>query len=46
MKSMTFQEISEQGIQHIGKAIELMAEAEGLHAHKNAVSLRLQSLDN
>ena len=46
MKSMTFQEISEQGMQHIGKAIELMAEAEGLHAHKNAVSLRLQSLDN
>ena len=46
MKSMTFQEISEQGIQHIGKAIELMAEAEGLQAHKNAVSLRLQSLDN
>ena len=46
MKSMTFQEISEQGMQHIGKAIELMAEAEGLQAHKNAVSLRLQSLDN
>ena len=46
MKSMTFQEISEEGIQHIGKAIELMAEAEGLQAHKNAVSLRLKSLDN
>ena len=46
MKSMTFQEISEEGIQHIGKAIELMAEAEGLQAHKNAVSLRLRSLDN
>ncbi|MBW2962761.1 histidinol dehydrogenase [Mesonia aestuariivivens] len=45
-KSMTFQKINEQGIQTIGKAIELMAEAEGLQAHKNAVSLRLQSLEN
>ncbi|MDX5584203.1 MAG: histidinol dehydrogenase [Aureibaculum sp.] len=46
MKSMTFQKISEEGIKNIGIAIELMAEAEGLHAHKNAVSLRLRSLDN
>lgn len=44
MKSMTFQKISKQGIQNIGKAIELMAEAEGLQAHKNAVTLRLESL--
>jgi len=44
MKSMTFQKISEKGIQNIGKAIEVMAEAEGLQAHKNAVTLRLQSL--
>jgi histidinol dehydrogenase len=44
MKSMTFQKINEQGIQNIGKAIELMAEAEGLQAHKNAVTLRLNSL--
>jgi len=42
-KSMTFQKISERGIQNIGKAIEIMAEAEGLQAHKNAVSLRLAS---
>ncbi|MDD5149291.1 MAG: histidinol dehydrogenase [Flavobacterium sp.] len=42
-KSMTFQKISEKGIQNIGKAIEIMAEAEGLQAHKNAVSLRLAS---
>ena len=40
-KSMTFQKISEIGIQNIGKAIEIMAEAEGLQAHKNAVTLRL-----
>ncbi|WBL23701.1 histidinol dehydrogenase [Zunongwangia sp. HRR-M8] len=44
MKSMTFQQISEEGIKSIGPAIELMAEAEGLQAHKNAVSLRLKDL--
>ncbi len=43
-KSMTFQKISREGIQKIGKAIELMAMAEGLEAHKNAVTLRLKSL--
>ena len=42
MKSMTFQKISQKGIQNIGKSIEIMAEAEGLQAHKNAVSLRLE----
>jgi histidinol dehydrogenase len=44
MKSMTFQKITEQGLLKIGKAIEVMAEAEGLQAHKNAVTLRLASL--
>jgi histidinol dehydrogenase len=44
-KAMTFQKISEKGIQNIGKAIEVMAEAEGLQAHKNAVTLRLKSLE-
>tara|TARA_B100000949_G_scaffold230749_1_gene241744 strand:- start:17378 stop:18661 length:1284 start_codon:yes stop_codon:yes gene_type:complete len=44
LKSMTFQKISEKGIKGIGTAIELMAEAEGLQAHKNAVTLRLKSL--
>ncbi len=44
MKSMTFQKISKKGIQNIGNAIELMAEAEGLQAHKNAVTLRLKDL--
>lgn len=42
MKAMTFQKISNIGIQNIGKAIETMAEAEGLQAHKNAVTLRLK----
>ena len=44
MKNMTFQELSPAGIQNIGKAIELMAAAEGLQAHKNAVTLRLNKL--
>jgi hypothetical protein len=44
LKSMTFQKISEEGIQNIGPSIELMAEAEGLQAHKNAVTLRLNEL--
>lgn len=46
MKSMTFQKISATGIQNIGTAIELMAEAEGLQAHKNAVTLRLKAIEN
>jgi len=44
-KAMTFQKISPKGLQNIGKAIEIMAEAEGLQAHKNAVSLRLKEID-
>ncbi|UNY98015.1 histidinol dehydrogenase [Zhouia spongiae] len=44
MKSMTFQKITKEGIKEIGVAIELMAEAEGLQAHKNAVTLRLKAL--
>ena len=44
MKAMTFQKISKEGLQNIGKAIEIMAEAEGLQAHKNAVSIRLKEI--
>jgi histidinol dehydrogenase len=44
LKSITFQKITKKGIQEIGNAIEIMAEAEGLQAHKNAVTLRLNSL--
>ena len=43
IKKITFQEISKEGIAHIGPAIEMMAEAEQLMAHKNAVTLRLKS---
>ncbi len=43
-KSMTFQKISKEGLLNIGSTIELMASAEGLQAHKNAVSIRLKDL--
>jgi len=43
-KSVTFQKISKKGIQLLGETIELMADAEGLQAHKNAVSVRLKKL--
>ncbi len=42
IKKITFQKLSKEGINNIGNAIELMAEAEGLQAHKNAVTLRLK----
>jgi len=43
VKKITCQKLSKEGIKSIGPAIELMAEAEGLQAHKNAVTLRLKS---
>ena len=46
IKKITFQKITANGIQNLGPTIEVMAEAEGLMAHKNAVSIRLKSLKN
>ena len=46
VKKITFQKLDENGIQKIGPAIEKMAEAEQLQAHKNAVTLRLNKLNN
>ena len=45
-KAITFQKISKKGIQDLGKSIELMATAEGLQGHKNAVSIRLKKISN
>ncbi|MFV0529870.1 MAG: histidinol dehydrogenase [Flavobacteriales bacterium] len=42
VKKITYQELTQEGINNIGKTIEIMAEAEGLIAHKNAVSIRLK----
>lgn len=44
LKKITFQHISAKGIQNIGHTVEVLAEAEGLHAHKNAVSIRLKEM--
>ena len=46
LKKITFQEISREGIENLGPVIELMAEAENLRGHKNAVTIRLDSLKN
>lgn len=45
-KKISFQEVSREGLINLGPVIELMAEAESLYGHKNAVSLRLKSLQN
>jgi histidinol dehydrogenase len=44
VKKITYQQLSSTGIKNIGNAVELMAAAEGLDAHKNAVSIRLNEL--
>lgn len=44
-KKITYQRISKQGLKDLGPTIEIMAEAEQLFAHKNAVTLRLNSID-
>ena len=46
VKKITFQEINETGIINLGPVIELMAEAELLTGHKNAVRIRLKNLQN
>ena len=43
-RKITFQHLTETGVRHIGHAVELMAEAEMLDAHKNAMTVRLNSL--
>jgi histidinol dehydrogenase len=45
LKKITFQEITAQGLRTIGPAIEKMAAAEQLEAHKNAVTLRLKEIN-
>ncbi|MCB9185278.1 MAG: histidinol dehydrogenase [Flavobacteriales bacterium] len=46
LKKVTFQKLTATGIQNIGPSIEMMAAAEQLDAHRNAVSLRLKKLSN
>ena len=44
-RKITFQHLTEQGIRSIGQAVELMAEAEQLEAHRNAMSVRRKTID-
>ena len=46
VKKVTFQKLSSEGIQNIGPSIEVMASAEQLDAHRNAVTVRLKKLQN
>jgi histidinol dehydrogenase len=46
VKKVTFQELTREGLEKIGKAIEIMAGAENLAAHKNAVTIRLKDKEN
>ncbi len=41
VKKITFQQLNKEGLENIGRAVEIMAAAEGLDAHKNAVTIRL-----
>ena len=45
-RKVTFQHLTEEGVRSIGRAVELMAEAEQLDAHKNAMSVRLREIKN
>ena len=44
-RKITFQHLSEEGVRQIGRAVELMAGAEQLDAHKNAMSVRLNAIE-
>ena len=43
-RKVTFQHLTDEGVRSIGHAVELMAEAEQLDAHKNAMTVRINSL--
>ena len=45
-RKITFQHLTEEGVRQIGPAVELMAEAEQLDAHKNAMTVRLREIEN
>lgn len=44
LKKITFQHLTAKGLQNIGYTVEVLAEAEGLQAHKNAISIRLKEM--
>ncbi|HQU86141.1 MAG TPA: histidinol dehydrogenase [Pyrinomonadaceae bacterium] len=44
VRKITFQKLTEEGIKNLGSAIEIMAQAEELQAHKNAITVRLEKI--
>lgn len=44
VKKITFQKLTAEGVRTIGPSVEIMAEAEGLAAHRNAISIRLEEI--
>ncbi len=42
VRKITFQQLTSEGLRNIGPAVEIMAQAEGLQAHSNAISLRMK----
>jgi histidinol dehydrogenase len=44
IRKITFQELTEEGLSNIGPAVQVMAHAEGLDAHRNAVTVRLSDI--
>jgi histidinol dehydrogenase len=46
LRKISFQEVSEDGLRRLGPTVEIMAEAEQLKGHKNAVTIRLKKLRN
>ena len=45
-RKVTFQHLTAEGVSSIGHAVELMAEAEQLDAHKNAMTVRLEAIED
>ena len=43
LKKITFQHLSAAGLKNIGATVEILAKAEGLTAHKNAITIRLKA---
>jgi len=46
VKKITFQTLSRKGLRNLGPTIEIMADAEKLYGHKNAVTIRLKSMND
>lgn len=45
IRKITFQKLSKEGLRDLGPVVEVMAEAELLQAHKNAISIRLKNME-